>query len=248
MYQDFENNDSAIEEALADERLNSIDIDYLIEQIDDQLNNLLSSGNKKNFLKSFEKQLETISRIETETDVESIKESVYNLIVQNICDKFNISIDLDDVNIKKVAKQFYKFFVLNYIDNLSFFIQSYILENREEILNDLKHMDHINAKKIPEINGDISIIMNNLAEVIYIINSKHIEFNDFLYYLGKHPESSSCVEEMREYLNDIIEDEGSVVDKLLEPLVMEEEDFGEIYINIQLELYNNFNEDSDEDE
>ena len=126
MYENFENIDSAIEEALADERLNSIDIDYLIEQIDDQLDNLLSSGNKKNFLKSFEKQLETVSLIETQTDVESIRESIYNLIIQNIADRFDISIDLDNANIKKVAKQFYKFFVLNYIDNLSFFAQLFL--------------------------------------------------------------------------------------------------------------------------
>lgn len=242
MYENFENIDSAIEEALADERLNSIDIDYLIEQIDDQLDNLLSSGNKKNFLKSFEKQLETVSLIETQTDVESIRESIYNLIIQNIADRFDISIDLDNANIKKVAKQFYKFFVLNYIDNLSFFVKSYIIENREDIVYSLMHMDHINTKKIPEVNNDISLIMNNIAEVIDIINSKHMDFEDFLYYLGKHPESSSCVEEMREYLNDVIEDADFIVDKLLEPLVSEEEDFGEIFVNIQLDLYNDFNE------
>ena len=190
MYQDLDNMDSAIEEALAEDRLNSIDIDYLIEQINDQLNNLLSSSNKKNFLKSFEKQLSTVSLMETESDIKSIKESMYNLIIENIAEKFDMKIDVDNADIKKVAKQFYKFFVLNYIDNLSYFIKSYIVENLDDIVFDLKHNDHITTKKINEIdNINITMVMNNIGDVIDIIYNKNLDFSDFLYYLGMHPES-----------------------------------------------------------
>ena len=249
MYQNLENMDYAIEEALSDDRLNSIDIDYLTEQISEQLNNLLSSGNKKNFLKSFEKQLDDVSLLKTETDIKSIRESVYNLIINNISEKFDMEIDIDNVSIKKVTKQFYKFFVLNYIDNLSYFIKSYIIENLDDIIFDLKHNEHISTKKINEIeNQSISIIMNNIGDVIEIIYNKDIDFSDFLYYIGLHPESDSSVEEMKEYLNTIIENSDSVVEKLLSPLVNEEEGFGEIYVNIQMDLYNDFNNDEEEGE
>ena len=249
MYQNLENMDYAIEEALSDDRLNSIDIDYLTEQISEQLNNLLSSGNKKNFLKSFEKQLDDVSLLKTETDIKSIRESVYNLIINNISEKFDMEIDIDNVSIKKVTKQFYKFFVLNYIDNLSYFIKSYIIENLDDIIFDLKHNEHISTKKINEIeNQSISIIMNNIGDVIEIIYNKDIDFSDFLYYIGLHPESDSSVEEMKEYLNTIIENSDSVVEKLLNPLVNEEEGFGEIYVNIQMDLYNDFNNDEEEGE
>ena len=249
MYQNLENMDYAIEEALSDDRLNSIDIDYLTEQISEQLNNLISSGNKKNFLKSFEKQLDDVSLLKTETDIKSIRESVYNLIINNISEKFDMEIDIDNVSIKKVTKQFYKFFVLNYIDNLSYFIKSYIIENLDDIIFDLKHNEHISTKKINEIeNQSISIIMNNIGDVIEIIYNKDIDFSDFLYYIGLHPESDSSVEEMKEYLNTIIENSDSVVEKLLNPLVNEEEGFGEIYVNIQMDLYNDFNNDEEEGE
>ena len=248
MYQDLDNMDSAIEEALAEDRLNSIDIDYLIEQINDQLNNLLSSSNKKNFLKSFEKQLSTVSLMETESDIKSIKESMYNLIIENIAEKFDMEIDVDNANIKKVSKQFYKFFVLNYIDNLSYFIKSYIVENLDDIVFDLKHNDHITTKKINEIdNINITMVMNNIGDVIDIIYNKNLDFSDFLYYLGMHPESGSCVEEMKSYLNDVIEDADSVTQKLMEPLINEEEGFGEIFVNIQMDLYNDFNNDEDDE-
>lgn len=248
MHQNFNNMDTAIEEAMADERLDSIDIEYLIDQIDIQLDNLMSSDNKKNYLKSFEKQLEDISVLHTETDTKNIRNSVYNLIIQKISEKFDMVIDTEDISIKKVAKQFYKFFVLNYVNNLSYFIKSYIIENKDDIINSLKHMDHISTKKIHEVNGDIAIIMNNIGDVVDIINSRDIEFDEFLEYLGKHPESSSCVEEMKEYANDIIEDSESIVRLMLQPLVNEEEDFGEVYVNIQMDLYNDFNEEIEEDE
>lgn len=239
---------SAIEEALSDERLDSIDIEYLVEQIDDQLNNLMSSDNKKNFLKAFDKQLEDVSAVGTDTDIDAVRESMYNTIIQRIAEKFEMDVDTDNVNIKKVAKQFYKFFVLEYINNISYFIKSYIVENRDDIIYSLKHMDHINTKKIPEVNNDIAIIMNNMAEVIEIINSSDIEFEEFLDYLEKHPDSSSSVEEIRDYLNDFIDETDSVVKIMLDPLVNEEEDFGEIYLNIQMDLYNDFNETDEEDE
>lgn len=249
MIQNLDNMDSAIEEALAEDRLNSIDIDYLIDQINDQLNNLLSSGNKKNFLKSFEKQLNDVSLMDTETDIKSIRESMYNLIIENISEKFDIEVDINNSDIKKVAKQFYKFFVLNYIDNLSYFIKSYIVENLDDIIFDLKHMDHINTKKISDIdNVNIAMVMNNIGDVIDIIYNKNLDFSDFLYYLGMHPESNSSVEEMKGYLNDVIEDADNVTEKLMSPLVNEEEGFGEIYINIQMDLYNDFNNDSDDEE
>lgn len=247
MYQNFDNMDYAIEEAMAEERLNSIDIDYLTEQIDDQLNNLLSSDNKKNFLKYFEQQLKDASRLQTETDIEALRESIYNLIIKNISDKFGLDVD-DDIDIKKVAKHFYKFFVLDYVNNLSYFLKSYIIENRKDILFKLNHMNHINTKKIPEIDNEIAIIVNNIGDVVDIIYNTDIDFSDFLYYLSKHPESSSSVKEMEEYLETIMEEEDSVVKILLEPLVNEEEDFGEIYINVQMDLYNDFNEIDDEEE
>lgn len=248
MYQDLDNMDSAVEQALAEDRLNSIDIDYLIDQINDQLDNLLSSSNKKNFLKSFEKQLNTVSLMETESDIKSIRESVYNLIIENITEKFDMKIDIDNADIKKVAKQFYKFFVLNYIDNLSYFIKSYIVENLDDIIFDLKHLDHINTKKINGINNlNINMIMNNIGDVVDIIYNKNLDFSDFLYYLGLHPESSSCVEEMKDYLNYVIEDADSVTQKLIEPLINEEEGFGEIFVNIQMDLYYDFDDENNEE-
>ena len=246
MYEDFDYMNNAIEDAMADEQLDSIDIEYLIDQIEDQTNNLLSSGNKTNFLKSFEKQLDSTSVIKSETDVENIRESVYESILKSIAERFDIDIDMDNVNIRKAAKQFYKFFVLHYMDNLTYFIVQYIIDNRESIVDSLKHMDHINTKKISDVDSQISLILNNIADVVSIIANSNLNFDDFLEYVIKHPDSPSCAEEIAEYKNDMIDDDDDLFNELIKPLVDEEDGFGEVYINVQTKLYEQFFNEEEE--
>lgn len=236
----------AYREAQADDQLNSIDIDYIEESIEDQLTNLLTIENKQNYLKIFDKQLKD-SDID-ENRLKDIKESVYLSIIDEISNKFNIEIDTENANIKRLGKTMYKFFVMDYSENLVYFLEMYILENKEFITSELSKLGYINTKKIDNIDESMSIVLKNLSEVINIINSQDIDFSDYLSYISMHSEANAAVEEMIDMVNDCVEDSDEVFTLIIKPLVDEDEGFGEVFTELQMNLYKRFDEDVDEDQ
>ena len=219
--------------AMSDESLDNIDLDYIEERIEDQLNNLLSDGYKKNYLKAFERQIENLP----ESTKKEYRETLYERIINKIGDRFSINIDLDDVGLKGMAKTFYKFFVLHYIDNLSYFVEMYIIDNTDEIIDSLNHNDNINNKRIDGLDLKTSMILNNISEIFDIITNSEITFDEFIEYINKHPDATSI--EIDKYI-DNMDDTSEVFTSLIAPITSEEDGFGDVYTNIQSYIYEHF--------
>ena len=240
--------DSAVAQAMAEENLGNIDIDYIIGEIQDQLNNLTSSENSKNFFKYFEKQLDNLKLTEDEMNVKDIADNMYIRILDAIAERFDIEIDTETEELKPMAKTFYKFFVVNYQRVLTEFVISYIVENRDDIVANLRYSDRLVTKQVEDCSTDISLILNNTSKVIQLISEAKLDFYDFLEYVGKHPDSPASLEKMHRFYNDYVtETSTNIVDKLMEPITNEEEDFGDILIAIQTEIYENFTNSSEGD-
>ena len=217
-----------------------LDIDYIIESIQNQVSSeeLMSSSVKKNYLKAFENNIE-LSDL-TDEERSDVRETMYSKIIDIISDRFNIYIQKSDVTNKSLAKNLYKFFILNYTDNVEQFLEMYIIENKKDISDELERKD-INSKRIEGIQSKkISIIINNISFVIEIINSSNISFREFLEYILKHPEVKSSSEEMLEYLDEYIDDADYAMEIIMEQLVNEEEGFGNIYTELQRRLFSRF--------
>ena len=164
-------------------------------------------------------------------------------IIDIISEKFNIHVDTDSdssVSKKGLAKNLYKFFVINYVNNVEQFLESYIIENKKEIVAELERKD-INAKRIEGISSKkIAHILNNTSFVIEIIASSNITFREFLEYIIKHPNASSASEELLDYMDGTIDYADDIVKFIMDQLINEEEGFGNIYTELQRNLFERF--------
>ena len=219
--------------------VDELDLDLITENIKEQVEELMESSSKRNYLKVFEKNIDN-SELSDEEKI-SIKESMYNEIVDIIAERFNIQIDKETASIKALAKNLYKFFVLNYCENVEQFLESYIIENKKDIVAELERKD-INSKRIEGISSKkMAMILNNISFVIEIIASSNITFREFLQYINRHPDSNSTPAELLDYMDETIEYADDIIDFIMKQLVNEEEGFGNIYTELQKKLFERFN-------
>lgn len=217
-----------------------LDTEFIIESIQDQCNNLMNNTSKNNYLKDFENDIKRVDVMNT--DRESIKQDLYLRIINIIEDKFGIEIETEEMNLKEMTKNMYKFFILHYTDNIVNFLEMYILENRKTITSELERRN-INPRRIEGIpSKKIAIILNNISFTIEIIKSTEVSFREFLKYLNSHPDNAPYVEEIIEYEDrGIISNADNIINDIMEQLVNEEEGFGNIYIELQRKLFERFN-------
>ena len=129
----------SLDKAVSDQKLSDIDIDFYYEGIQSQLDNLLSISSKKNYLKKFENKINDHDTF-YQDELEETKEMMYNSIIDMISDKLNFEIDKSEISLGKLAKTLYKFFVLNYTTNITYFLEMYILENKKDICRELEKL------------------------------------------------------------------------------------------------------------
>ena len=55
-----------------------------------------------------------------------------------------------------------------------------------------------------------------------------------------HPEASASANEMVEYDKEILSETDNIVDSIFDALIHEEEGFGKIYTDLQLNIFNRF--------
>jgi hypothetical protein len=240
----LENDDllDSYDRAMNDERLDEVDLEFITTSIEEQLSDILNIGSKQNYLKYFEKQ---VDKLEDSEDTKDMRYRMYDYIIDAICEKYGIEIFKENIeNPRKMAKTFYKFFVIGYDENIVQFLEMYIVENTKDIVNQLIASQNINSKKIENINFKISAVLNNIGQTIKIISDAGLSLDDMLVYIEKHPESTASAEEMTEYCNELIENPDEVFQAMLKPLINEEEGFGSIYTTLQMNIYNNFEEAS----
>lgn len=228
----------SLDRAASDQKLSDIDIEYYYEGIQSQLTDLLSVSSKKNYLKKFENKIDNCEDI-YEDEIDNIKDMMYTRVIDIIADKFQIAVDKDDTALSAIAKNLYKFFVLEYTNNLTYFFEMYIVENKKDIAKELETIIP-NAKRIEGLDSKTSIILNNISETIKIISGSSISFTEYVEYINEHPESSACVNEMIEYDKYILSDTDNFIQSMFDMLLNEEEGFGKIYTDLQLNIFNRY--------
>ena len=235
----------AIDLSNADYEIDSLDLDYIIESIESQLTNLLTDITKKNYLKKFIDKYDKLIKEHPEKsdELNDQKNILYTHIINSIGEKFDISIYTEYVsNMNKFVKTLYKFFIIEYLENITMFLEMYIVENKKDILSEMTlYNENLRNKKSDEIDQNISIILSNLDSVIEIIKSHNLGFRDFLEYTEKHPEATVSISNMLDYYADgFFYDADMIYDNIINSLINEDEGFSNIYTTLQLNLYNIF--------
>lgn len=222
----------------SDDKLDNIDSEYYYEGIASQIDELLQNTSKKNYLKKFEKKIE--ENYDYDDEIENAKEQVYTKIVEMITDKFDFEVDDTQIKLSILTKNLYKFFVLDYIDNLTYFLESYIIENKVDIIKNIETFSNMQNKRIEGVDSKTSIILNNIADVITIIAGDDLTFREYVEYINKHPESSAAVSAMLEYDEEILSETDGIYRKIMQDLLDEEEGFSNIYTKLQLNIFDRF--------
>lgn len=229
----------ALDEAMLEEKLEDLDIEFTIESIREQLNNLLDNSNKRNYLKKFQSKFDRLEDVDE--NLRNERDSLYDEILDSIADTFGFEIYKEDINLQKASKYLYKFFVVELLDNIVYFLECYILEHKDEIVDYLKKTESVISKKIEGLDSSMSLVLNNMTDVINYIYDMDVEFEYFLKILDKHPDAPASVSEISKYNENIInDDELNVVMSILQPIINESEGFSRIYTNLQMNLYKRF--------
>lgn len=228
----------SLDRAVSDQKLSDLDIDFYYEGIESQLENLLSISSKKNYLKKFENKINDPETYYPD-EIEETKEVMYTNVISMISEKLGFEIDKDEVSLDKLAKTLYKFFVLNYTENITYFLEMYIIENKKDICRELENRE-ATSKRIEGVDSKIALILNNISDTIEIIHSMDITFDEFIDYINKHPEAGSSVNNMVEYERDLMSETDEIIDNIFKELMSEEEGFGKIYTDLQLNIFDRF--------
>jgi hypothetical protein len=237
------NYEESIGQVETEARLEDLDISFTVESIKYQLENILDTSSKQNYLKKFNKEFNKID-LGMNPELLNEREAMYDDIIDLIADKYELTVYKEDINFIEVTKTLYKFFVVDFIDNIIHFLEMYIVENKASITSILKRSEHISVKKIEGVDDSISLILNNVTEVMKIIKNSNITFNVFLETAETHPDVSVSVKKIGEIYETLIsEDEKELFDTIMEPIFSESDGFAYIYTQIQLALCNRYSND-----
>lgn len=68
----------------------------------------------------------------------------------------------------------------------------------------------------------------------------NISFDEYIEYINKHPEATSASNDMVEYSRDLMAETDDIVNNIFTDLLNEEEGFGKIYTDLQLNIFDRF--------
>ena len=231
----------SIDEVISDQRMDEIDYEYFIDGIEYQLNNPMEHQSLKNFLKKFENSVDS-SELKDE-EKSTLKEKMYINIVNKIQEKFNFTMTTDSIS-KKMAKYFYKFFVLDYLDNITNFISQYLITYADSLKADL--LEEYSKNEInfdqndPQGENSLFLLIINIKNVIKIISSYNLSFDEILNIMNSHPDASASVKEMINYNEEFMGDTENIVDFIFSSLINENGGFSNILTSVQWYIYSNF--------
>ncbi|MEI2420829.1 hypothetical protein V6O07_11195, partial [Arthrospira platensis SPKY2] len=105
------------------------------ENIKVQIDAGLESPYKVNYLKEYiyqykylKEQFEADDNTTAINTINDCLDKTLRLVIDRISDKFEFTIDLEDVKLKPIAKALYKFFIMDYQENLCEFIFNFIIK------------------------------------------------------------------------------------------------------------------------
>lgn len=167
----------------------------------------------------------------------------FNLfLLSNVESKFNLGIDveeLDAVDLDRLAKNCYSFFVVNLRENLENFLYNYITNNKVELANlfdseyKRKDVTTMNMKKSLKSKEDVLVVSNLINVINYVLDLEFdaSEFIDLCIepgdYLGEEIKKST----------DVFEISGDFVPPMIDELKINHNDIiDEIASSIRLSI------------
>lgn len=168
----------------------------------------------------------------------NVKNSVYDEILNKICEKFNINVD-DTMTGDSIIKILYEFYVIGYTNYIIGFFYGYIMGNRKDYHRQYSEEKVNNnpitsSKKLFKDSKD-AFIVGNLYDIIQEIIDMDITDEDFFeYIISSGIVDTTIVEELkRNYNSGVISSSGdSLYSDFLIPV---KEDSGSV-ININMSL------------
>lgn len=185
----------------ASELLDTLSLSVMVDNIQSQINDVNISGRdfieivrrKFDIIKEGDFDSETMSQINDEIN------TFYNKVVNQLVDKFNLTYSSSE-DLGEVAETMYMFFTVQRKANTERFIESYIEEHMDEIVEalELRKLNDVMTMKYVRSAGDtdaarIAANINNVIEYILGLGISSDEFLDVLsgdgdYYVSKMQE------------------------------------------------------------
>lgn len=226
-------------------KLDVLDVDFVMESIAKQLKNPIENNINRDYLKRFEKQYKDIKDNEKyDPEIDDQRDILY-LDIKNKLESFlDISISEDDNQLPKVCKHMYRFFVVDLIDNISKFLEMYIILHTKEVVGMLTYNKNnvslISTKESFPSNEDMAIIVANIAQAVNSIAEAPISFKTFLETIDEHVDATPSAEMINKYYMDNIEENTSIYHNIMIPIINENEGYGSILNKLNMRLFNKF--------
>lgn len=176
-------NDNELNELLAD-----LQFELIKESIFDQIDYPI--GNHVDYLEGVVDRISIIKKQfpGDEDDVDFVVNEFFKSILVRINDVYNLEMDIHSIefseNIIEITICIYEYFILNYKNNITNFLVSYIEENRKMLIKEFsdsnkKDVSTITLKKQIKDKDDMTIA-SNLPSIFNFIISLNIDPIDFL--------------------------------------------------------------------
>lgn len=224
------------------------------ENILDQIEAGILSPYKENYLKDYMMQYKFFKNLygDDEDIMKELDNSLHStliLVIQEISKKFDFEINLDDIQLKPLAKALYKFFVLKYDKNIIKFLTNFIISNKKELVSLIKENNNKSktkkcknvtsiANKMLYGNNESLIISNMNYIILDIIPSWDLDV-DFLNYF----DSSLVIDTLKQYLDNEMMTvfNSNIFDKFIEPIVDKEPGYNAIISEVTVNLTTIYN-------
>lgn len=207
-------------------------IEYLFEP--NRINYISSYISKYKFLKS--KYAANLDFVE---GLKDRKQDTVKFIIEAICERFSINIDEEDYS-TKMAKTLYKFFVLDYKDNLITFFMNYIAANKKAIVTEVKALKKGRdistiVSKNKYANNNDALIINNINYILLELITSMTEDDSNLDLVIDDDDDIVSIN-MRDMINEGLITFNGTFNMFISPFVEKEDGFSEIISEIVLRL------------
>jgi hypothetical protein len=233
-------------EARMEKQLESLDMGFVIESISAQIEHPLENKIKRNFLKRYEKQYQKIKEVEENTpDLDGQRETLHLEIISSIASAYDLEINTEDVDIPKLVKNMYKFFVVEIMDNIIQFLEMYIIENKEELSGMLtaiapNNVTYTSLKESFRGDDDLAKIVSSISEAVHIVVESNISFEYLIELLTMHNDSSAASRNIYNYYLYNISENSNLQDTIFKPIVNDDEGYTNILNELQINLCRKF--------
>jgi hypothetical protein len=175
--------------------INNLNDSLIIENIYDQLGNVDVEDHPIDYLTTFNNRIYFLEYRYKDNDdlkekITEVKSNFYRMLLKKMCDKYYLKMSNEDLNLQQIidiVTVFYRFFILQYKDNLVNFLFNYIRENKKSLAaafggRKSKDADIQELKKTYKNKYDI-IILYNMYDVIIGLPGDEISASDIIKYI-----------------------------------------------------------------